>query len=151
MLFLLLYPNSMIFSSFFFFIIFFIYISSVIPFPSFLSKNSLSPPPSSCSPTHPLLLSGPGSPLHWGIEPSQDQQPLLPLMTDQAILCYICNWSHGSLYVQFLVGGLVPGSFEVTGQFILFFLLQGCKHLQQLESFLQILHCGPCAQFNGWL
>jgi hypothetical protein len=28
----------------------------------------------------------------------------------KAILCYICNWSHGSLHVYSLVGGLVPGS-----------------------------------------
>jgi hypothetical protein len=36
-----------------------------------------------CSPTHPLLLPGPGSPLYWGIEPSQDQVPLFPLMINQ--------------------------------------------------------------------
>jgi hypothetical protein len=33
---------------------FFIYISNAIPFPSFPSENPLSPPPSPCSPTHPL-------------------------------------------------------------------------------------------------
>ena len=27
--------------------------------------------------------------LHWGIKPSQDQGPLLPLIPDKAILCYI--------------------------------------------------------------
>ena len=32
-------------------------------------------------------------------------------MPDKAILCYICSWSHGSLNVYFLVGGLVPGSY----------------------------------------
>jgi hypothetical protein len=36
--------------------IFFIYISNVIPFPSFLSENPLSPIHSPCSPTHPLPL-----------------------------------------------------------------------------------------------
>ena len=36
--------------------------------------------------------------------------PPLPLMLDKAILCYICIWSHDSLYVYSLVGGLVPGS-----------------------------------------
>ena len=41
-----------------------------------------SPPPSCCSPTYPLSLPGPGIPLYWGIEPSQDQGTLLPLMTD---------------------------------------------------------------------
>jgi hypothetical protein len=50
--------------------IFFIYISNVIPFPSFPSENHLSSPHFPCSPTHPLLLSGPGSPLYWGIGPS---------------------------------------------------------------------------------
>jgi hypothetical protein len=34
--------------------IFFIYIINVIPFSSFPSENPLSPPLSSCSPTHPL-------------------------------------------------------------------------------------------------
>jgi hypothetical protein len=62
--------------------IFFIYISNAIPFPSFLSENSLYPPLSPCSPTHPLPLLGPGDPLYWGIESSQDQGPLLPLMAD---------------------------------------------------------------------
>jgi hypothetical protein len=66
----------------FFLDIFFVYILNVIPFPDFPSENPLSPSPSSCSPTHPLLLPGPGIPLYWGIEPSQDQGPLFPLITD---------------------------------------------------------------------
>jgi hypothetical protein len=42
---------------------FFIYISSAIPFPSFLSESTLySPPP--CSSAHPLLLPGPGISLY---------------------------------------------------------------------------------------
>jgi hypothetical protein len=74
---------SFLFSSFLFLTdIFFIYISNVIPFPSFPSENShpLLPPP-----VHQLthsLLPGPGTPLYWGIEPSQDQGLLLPLMTN---------------------------------------------------------------------
>ena len=68
------------------------------------------PPPSICSPTHPHLLPGSGIPLHWSIELSWDQGPLLPLMTYKAILCYICGWSHGSFHVYSLVGALVPGS-----------------------------------------
>jgi hypothetical protein len=72
--------------------------------------NPPSPSSSPCSPTHSLPLPGPGTPLHWGIEPSQDQGPLLPLMTNKATLSYICSWSHESLYVYSLVGGLVPGS-----------------------------------------
>jgi hypothetical protein len=54
----------------------FIYISNVITFPGFPSENPLSPSSSPCAPTHPLLLPGPGIPLHWGTEPSQDQGPL---------------------------------------------------------------------------
>jgi hypothetical protein len=38
--------------------------------------------PQPCSPTHPLLLPGPGVPLHWGIESFQDHGLLLPLMDD---------------------------------------------------------------------
>ena len=38
---------------------------------------------------HPLLPLCPGIPLHQGIKPSQDQGPLLSLMSDKAILCYI--------------------------------------------------------------
>jgi hypothetical protein len=47
---------------------FFIYISNVIPFPSFPSENPLSSSPYHCSPTHPLPLPGPGIPLYWDIE-----------------------------------------------------------------------------------
>ena len=36
-------------------------------------------------------------------------------MSNTAILCYICGWSHGSLHVYFLVVGLVPGSSGATG------------------------------------
>jgi hypothetical protein len=79
---------------------FFICISNVIPFPSFPSENPLSHPSSPCfydgasPPTQPLLLPRLNIPLHWGIEPSQDQGPLLPLVSNKAILCYICRWSH---------------------------------------------------------
>jgi hypothetical protein len=45
--------------------IFFIYILNIIPFPGLPLKA-----PSPCSPTHPLLLPGPGITLPWGIEPS---------------------------------------------------------------------------------
>jgi hypothetical protein len=72
-----------------------------------------SPTPASCT----------GIPLHWGIEPSQDQGPLLQLMSEKAILCYICSWSHGSLHAYFLVGDLVPGCSWGTGWLILLFFL----------------------------
>ena len=103
--------------SFLLLVILFVYISNVVPLPSLPSTN----PPScpllplplwGCSPTHPhTLASPPHIPLHWGIiKLSQDQGPPLLLMPDKAVLCYICNWSHGSLHVDSLVGGLVHGS-----------------------------------------
>ena len=49
--------------------IFFIYISNIIPFPSFPSENPLSPPLLPLLPNS-LWLPGPGNPLYWGIEPS---------------------------------------------------------------------------------
>jgi hypothetical protein len=62
--------------------IFFIYISNAIPFPSFPSENPLySPAPPAPQPMQ-SLLPGPGIPLYWGIEPSQDLGPLLPVMAD---------------------------------------------------------------------
>jgi hypothetical protein len=61
--------------------IFFIYISNVIPFPTFPPKI-LYPLPLPLLPSPPTPIPGPGIPLYWGIEPSQDQGPLLPLMTD---------------------------------------------------------------------
>ena len=96
--------------------------------PPFLVAPLETPYPSSLplplwgwSPTYPLLPPSPGIPLHWGIEASQDQGSLLPLMSDKVILCYICDWSQGSLHVYFLVGGLVPGGPGGSGWLILLF------------------------------
>ena len=36
--------------------------------------------------------------------------PPLPLMSDKAMLCYICIWRPGSLHVYSLVGEFIPGS-----------------------------------------
>ena len=41
--------------------------------------------------------------------PGASSLPFL-LISDKAILCYICSWSPGSLHMQSLIGGLVPGS-----------------------------------------
>ena len=50
-------------------------------FKSFLfSWFPLQKTPSPYSATHPLPLSGPGIPPNWGIEPSKDKWPILPLM-----------------------------------------------------------------------
>ena len=56
------------------------------------------PLPPAHRPTHSHFLAL-AFPPHWGIEPSQDQRPLLSLMTDQANLSYICSWSHEFLHV----------------------------------------------------
>jgi hypothetical protein len=46
------------------------------------------PLPLALLPNPPTPIPGPSIPLHWGIEPSQDQGPLLPLMINKAILYY---------------------------------------------------------------
>jgi hypothetical protein len=84
--------------------IFFIYISNVIPFLHFPSENPLSHPPSLCSPTHPLPLPGPGIPLYWGINPSQDQGPLLSLISHRpSSATYAAEAMDPSMYTLWLV------------------------------------------------
>ena len=70
----------------------------------------------------------------WGIESPRDQGPFLPLMPDEAIVCYISSWSHGFLHVYSLVGGLVTGS-SVGSSWLILFFLWGCKPLNFLQSF----------------
>ena len=80
---------------------FFIYISNIIPLPSFPSENTLSHLPYLCFykgaslPTKQLCHYCPSIPLFWGIKPSQDQGPPLPRMPDKGVLCYICSWTMG--------------------------------------------------------
>jgi hypothetical protein len=120
-----------------------------------LLQTLYSPSPPPCfyegAPTHSCLtaLAFPytgESRLHWtkGVPP-------YPLMPDKAIVCYISSWSHESLHVYSLLGGLVPESSGESGWLIMFFFLWGCKHLQLLQSFPLLLHCGLLAQSNGWL
>jgi hypothetical protein len=52
-------------------------------FPLWKPLISSSPP---YSPTQPLPIPRPGIPLHWVIKPLQDQGPLLPLMSDKALI-----------------------------------------------------------------
>jgi len=90
----------------------FIYISNVVPLPGFTSTNSLSPSPSPCFykgalvATYFSFLSTLAFP--YVVESPQDQACPFLLMSDEAVLCYIC---HGSLHVYSLVADLVPGSF----------------------------------------
>jgi hypothetical protein len=107
----------------------FIYISNAIPLPSFPSANPLSNPLPlllwGCSPTHPLPLHCLSISLHWSIDPSQDQGPLLPLMLDKAILCYIFEepwvppcvlfgwwFTPWELWVVWLVDIVIPMGFQ---------------------------------------
>jgi len=122
--------------SFYFFIGYLIYLHFKCYTPSQLNPHPLphSIPHSPFSYNHPLPFHCPGIPLHWYIKPSQDQGPLLPLMPNKAILCYICGLSRVSPNVYSLVAGLVPGSSVVPSWLILLFFLyeRGCKLLQFL-------------------
>jgi hypothetical protein len=100
-----------------FFIGYFIYLHCKCYPPSqFPLCNPPIPSPSPCfyegapPPNYSLLPHCPSIPICWGINPSQDQGPPLPLMPDKAILYYISSLNHGSLRVYSLVGGLVSGS-----------------------------------------
>jgi hypothetical protein len=57
-------------------------------------------------------------------------------MPDKAILCYIGGWSHGSLHVYSLAGGLVPGS---SGWLIIAVLSMGL----QIPSVPSVLSLTP--------
>ena len=59
-----------------------------------------------------------------------------PITVRQAILCYICIWSHGSLQVHFLVGGLASKRTGLSGRPMLFFRW-GCNQPMLLQFFLQ--------------
>lgn len=48
------------------------------------------------------------------IKPSQEQGPLLSLMSHKAILWYTCSQNHGSVHVYALVGDLASGSTGIT-------------------------------------
>jgi hypothetical protein len=54
-------------------------------FPLLFASNEGTPPPTHLLPPHRSSIL-----LPWGIKPLQDQGPPLPLMSDNAILCYIC-------------------------------------------------------------
>jgi hypothetical protein len=90
--------STPIFLFLFLLVILFIYISNVIPLPSFPSTSPLSCPPSPClyggapPPAHTPLPQWPSVPLSCVIKPPQTS---LPVMPDKAILCYISSWSHG--------------------------------------------------------
>ena len=84
-------------------------------------------------PTYPLPPQSPSIHLCWVIEPPPDQKASLPLMPDKAILYYICSWSHRSLHMYSLFGGLVSGSSGGSGWLVLLFFLWGRKPLNLLQ------------------
>ena len=87
--------STPIFLFLFLLVILFIYISNVIPLPSFPSTNPLNIPSPlalcGCSPTHPLLCQCPNTHLSRVNELPPNQVSSLPLMPDKAILHYICS------------------------------------------------------------
>jgi hypothetical protein len=81
-------------------------ISHHIPTPLCLYEGNLSPTYSPyCS----------RIPLCGGIKHPRDQEPPLPMMSDSAILCYICSWSLRCLHVYSLVSVLFPESSGQSG------------------------------------
>jgi hypothetical protein len=118
----------------FYWIFYFIYISNVIPFPCIPSRIPypivLLPDPMrvlTYLPTH--------SHLPALAFPSQKQGPFLPLMSNKAILCYICSRNHGSLIVYTLVSGLVPASSWESGLLLLLFFLWVANHFSSFSPF----------------
>jgi hypothetical protein len=130
---LFLFIGLVIFIRYFIYLHFKCYPFSRLPPPAAPIRTP--PPPASMRVCHDPLThpaSDTSIPLHWGIEPSQDQGSLFPSMPYKAILCYIYGWRHGSLYVYSLAGVLAS---RISGWLILFFFLWGCKPLQLLQSF----------------
>ena len=57
----------------------------------------------------------------------QARGSLFPLMSNKAILCYICGQHHGLLHVYSLVGGSVPRSSGWSGLLTLLLPPWDCK------------------------
>jgi len=103
------------------------------------------------APTHPLQPQHPGILLHWGNKPLQDQGPLFLLMPGNTILCYICDWSHGSFHVYSLVDGLVPGSSGGICLVDVIVLPMGLQTPSAPSVFSLTPPLGPHAQSDGGL
>jgi hypothetical protein len=140
----------------FLFLYFFYWIFSLFAF-QMLSPFQKFPilPPSpayagSSPPTHPLLLSCPGIPLHWNIEPPQDQGLFLLLMSKKIILCHISGWTHGLLHVYPLFGGGPDyGSFRLVGTVAPHHGPANC--LSSFSPFSNFSNWELRSQFNGRL
>jgi hypothetical protein len=100
------------------------------------------------------LLTNPPIPTSWPWNsPTLGQGPLLPLMTDLAILCYICSWSHESHHVYSLMNDLVPGNSGGGGYWLDHIVVPPMGLLTPSApcSFLSLLHWGLCAHSKGRL
>ena len=69
-------------------------------------------------------------------------------MSEKAILCYIYSWSHGSLHVYSLVGGLVPGRSWGSGWLILLFFDGVANHF---SSFSPLSNSSTGDPIGDWL
>jgi hypothetical protein len=98
----------------------------------------------------PTLSSLSSIPLHWGIKHSQAQGPLLPLMSNKAILCHICGWSHGSFCVYSLVVQS-PGALGGLASWYCCSLHGAANPCSSFSPFSNSSIRDPQAQSSGWL
>jgi hypothetical protein len=141
------YINSFILSD-----IFFIFHFKCYPFFSIPSRNSLYHPPSPCFYEDATIpLSPPWHSPTPGQQTFHDQGPLLPLMSNRAILWYICSWTHEMLHKYSLVGGLVPESSKESGWLILLFFLWVANPFSSISPFYNSSIRDHRDQSNGWL
>ena len=130
--------------------LFFICISNVISFPGLPSRNSLSHPPSPTQPPTPAFPPWHSPTLRH--RSSQDQRPLLPLISNKGhpLTHPLASTMGPSMCTLWLVIQS-PGTPRGGGSCQLTLLLppRGSKAPQLLHSLLQLLHLGPHAQSKG--
>ena len=130
--------------------LFFICISNVISFPCLPSRNSLSHPPSPTQPPTPAFQPWHSPTLRH--RSSQDQRPLLPLISNKGhpLTHPLASTMGPSMCTLWLVIQS-PGTPRGGGSCQLTLLLppRGSKAPQLLHSLLQLLHLGPHAQSKG--
>jgi hypothetical protein len=78
-------------------------------------KSIRIPSPQLCSPTHPLLLPGPGVPLYWEIQSLQDQGA--PLPSDGRLGHLLLNMQLETRALGVLVSSYCCSSYRVTDPF----------------------------------
>jgi hypothetical protein len=103
----------------------------------------LPPPPAT------LLSFCPGIPLHWGIKHPQARGSLLPLISNKAILCHICD---GAMSVSMCILWLVVQARELQEIWPVDSVApsMGLQTPSALQTLLQLLHWGPLSSVQ-WL